>query len=65
MALSAAQKAAQKRYKERNAERQRYYVAKSTALRFVEMASEADFAQLCERIDARRSQLEVGEKVNG
>jgi len=65
MALSPAQKAAQKRYKARNAERQRYYVAKSTALRFVEMASAEDFAQLCERIDARRSQIEVGEKMNG
>lgn len=62
---SPAQKAAAQRYKARNAERQRYYVAKSTALRFVEMADDADFAQLCERIEARRRQQKLGEKING
>ncbi|WP_155286396.1 hypothetical protein [Lacticaseibacillus zhaodongensis] len=67
MALSQAQKAAQKRYKEKNRERQRYYVAKSTALRFIDMASADDFAQLCARIDERRSQesKEVEERING
>lgn len=55
MPLSQAQKNAQKRYKQKNRERQRYYVAKSTALRFIDMASASDFDLLCARIDERRS----------
>lgn len=62
---SSAQKAAAQRYKTRNAARQRYYVAKSTALRFVEMAEEADFEQLCARIEARRQKQQMGEQTNG
>ncbi|MCI1284247.1 hypothetical protein [Lacticaseibacillus songhuajiangensis] len=65
MALTAAQKAAQKRYREKNRERQRYYVAKSTAMRFVEMASDEDFAQLCVRIARRQQGLDSGDKLNG
>lgn len=65
MALTAAQKAAQKRYREKNRERQRYYVAKSTAMRFVEMASDEDFAQLCVRIARRQQGLDSEDKLNG
>lgn len=66
MALTEAQKAAQKRYREKNRERQRYYVAKSTAMRFVEMASDEDFAQLCVRIARRQQGLDdSGDRING